>query len=287
MRQNESFESMDHEDSIPSYLSRLTQVPLLTHAEEIELTSLAQQGDQNAKKRVVEANMRLVINIARAYRSRTVSLEDLIQEGAIGLMHAVDRYDASKGFRFSTYATHWVRQSIGRALDNKAKAIRLPAHITHTLRRMEKERGRLIHTLGREPSFKELADSVDVTEARLKSMIQSSQELVSLDMKVGERDSTTLGSLIRDDSAGDPESRVLDAEVSDELRNVLNELSDRERVVMTARLKIEVGSENAMRDELAEELQISRERIRQIEIQAIKKLRVIAHRRQLKEYLSF
>lgn len=276
---------MDHEDVVPSYLGRLTQAPLLTPDEEVDLTRRAQKGDGGARQRLIESNMRLVINIAKSYRSRAIPLEDLIQEGAIGLMHAVERFDPSKGFRFSTYATHWIRQSIGRALDNKAKAIRLPAHISQSLRKIERERARLARELGYEPSHEELAACIGVSPRKLMALMQSSQELLSLDMRVGDNENTTLGSLLRDTATGDPEQEVLSEEMVRELQHILSELSERERRVMSYRLRMDDGQPNG-REDLAKELQLSRERIRQIEIQAIKKLRAMAQRRRLRDMLT-
>ncbi|MBL8088229.1 MAG: sigma-70 family RNA polymerase sigma factor [Chthonomonas sp.] len=281
-----STEWMDHEEVVPSYLSRLTQVPLLTADEELTLTRAAQQGDLGAKQRLVEANMRLVINIAKSYRSRSIALEDLIQEGAIGLIHAVERFDPEKGFRFSTYATHWIRQSIGRALDNKSKAIRLPAHVSQSLRRIERERTRLVRELGHEPTMEQIALAIGISPNKLTTLIQSSQDMLSLDMRVGDGENTTLGNLLRDKSEGDPEDKVLSDEMIGELRGIMGELSERERRVMSCRLRINGSEEPLLRDELARELQISRERIRQIEIQAIKKLRAVAQRRRLKDLLN-
>lgn len=277
---------MDHEDGIPNYLGKLTQAALLTAEEEVQLTKAAQNGDGKAKQRLVESNMRLVINIAKSYRSRSVQIEDLIQEGAIGLMHAVERFDPDKGFRFSTYATHWIRQAIGRALDNKSKAIRLPAHISQSLRRIEKERARLMRELGQDPSYEQLATAMGISPRKLMTLIQSSQDLLSLDMRVGDGENTTLGNLLRDHTSGDPENEVLSEEMIEELQRIMMELSDRERRVMSYRLKMEEDSGVNPRDELAKELQLSRERIRQIEIQAIKKLRAVAQRRRLRDLLS-
>lgn len=279
-------EAMHHEETIPSYMGRLTQAPLLSPEEEGRLTRAAQNGDESARKRLIESNMRLVINIAKSYRSRAIPLEDLVQEGAIGLMHAVERFDPEKGFRFSTYATHWIRQAIGRALDNKAKAIRLPAHISQSLRKIEKERTRLMRELGYEPSYEQLAASMGISPKKLITLMQSSQELLSLDMRVGDSENTTLGSLLKDPGTGDPETEVLDDEMMRELQHILMELSERERRVMSYRLRIDGGDANKGREDLAKELQLSRERIRQIEIQAIKKLRSVAQRRRLRELLS-
>jgi RNA polymerase primary sigma factor len=157
----------DNEDGVPSYLSRLTQAPLLSAEEEIRLTRAVQLGDDCARKRLIESNMRLVINIAKAYRNRATPLEDLIQEGAIGLMQAAERFDPEKGFRFSTYATHWIRQAIGRAIDNKSKAIRLPAHVSQSLRRVERERQRLMRELGYEPTPEQIAFAMGISAKKL------------------------------------------------------------------------------------------------------------------------
>ncbi len=278
---------MDHDDGIPSYLGRLTQAPLLNSEEEFNLTEAAQKGDCAARLRLIESNMRLVINIAKSYRSRAVPLEDLIQEGAIGLMHAVDRFDPGKGFRFSTYATHWIRQSIGRALDNKSKAIRLPAHISQSLRRIDREKMRLMRELGHEPTHDELAISLGLSPKKLTILLQSSMDMLSLDMRVGDGEGTTLGSLLPDYATVSPEDAVMTTERVEELHEIMTELTERERRVMMQRLKMDEGEElSSIRERLAKEMQISRERIRQIELQAIKKLRTVAHRRKLREILT-
>jgi RNA polymerase primary sigma factor len=231
--------------------------------------------------------MRLVINIAKSYRNKAVPIEDLIQEGAIGLMQAAERFDPARGFRFSTYATHWVRQAIGRAIDNKSKAIRLPAHVSQAMRRVERERVRLSATLGREPTIDQLAEACRLDPGKLQSLMQSSQELVSLDMTVGENGSTTLGGLLKDDRNPDPESRVLSEEAKHELRRIFLELNERERHVMELRFNFSEATAVIGQEEVAKELCISRERVRQIEIQALKKLRILAHQRSLREILNF
>jgi RNA polymerase primary sigma factor len=278
--------SADHEDGLPSYLGRLTQVALLTSEEEITLTRAVKKGDERARQRLIEANMRLVINIAKAYRSKAIAFEDLIQEGAIGLMQAAERFDPEKGFRFSTYATHWIRQSIGRAIDNKSKAIRIPAHVSQTVRKAERERARLSRELGQEPSFDQLCEALDIAPGKLKAILQTSQDLLSLDMNVGENGGTTLGGLIEDPScAFNAEETLFTHEMMEELQRIMQQLSERERRVMSMRFRLD-GTEPPQHDEVAKELKLSRERVRQIELQAIKKLRILAQRHRLRELLG-
>lgn len=276
----------EHEEAIPSYLNRLTKAPLLTPEEEVALTRAVQAGDSHARQRLIESNMRLVINIAKTYRSRAIPLEDLIQEGAIGLMQAAERFDPEKGFRFSTYATHWIRQAIGRAIDNKSKAIRLPAHVSQSLRRIERERLRLARELGTDPTHEQLAVAMGISSRKLSALFQSSQDLLSLDMSVGENSGTTLGGLIKDTRNEDPEAIVLSEEVMEELSRVLLELNEREQKVMRLRFRLDGVQDPTMQEDIAKELKLSRERIRQIEIQAIKKLRVLAQRRRLRDVLG-
>ncbi|MCW5937096.1 MAG: sigma-70 family RNA polymerase sigma factor [Fimbriimonadaceae bacterium] len=275
-----SREAFGYDDQLPSYLGRLTQTPLLTAAEEMTLTRAAQAGCSDSRKRIVEANMRLVVNIAKGYRHRSISLEDLVQEGAIGLLQAIDRFDPEKGFRFSTYATHWIKQAIARAITGKTSAIRLPAHVSQALRRVERERQIAVQQLGTEPSCEQLAERLGISSSRLRTLLQCSQDLVSLDIRVGENDSATLGSLISDDNAIDPEAEALNSEAIEEILHALSELTEREQKVMAHRLRIEEGGGDAGRDELCDELKLSRERIRQIEVSAVKKLRRLAQRRR-------
>lgn len=276
----------DHEDGIPSYLSRLTQAKLLTPEEEAELTKAVQNGDEKARQKLVESNMRLVINIAKSYRNRTIPLEDLIQEGAIGLMQAAERFDPNKGFRFSTYATHWIRQSIGRAIDNKSKAIRLPAHVSQSLRRIEREKTRLMRELGTEPSTEQLAQAIGISPKKLLTLIQSSQELLSLDMSLGDGSGMTLGGLLKDTSQADPETIYFTQEMVSELQRIISELNDREQHVMRLRFRLDGSQEVSLQEDIAKEMKLSRERVRQIELQAIKKLRALAQRRRLRDMLS-
>ncbi len=275
----------DPDDGIPSYLSRLTQAPLLKPEEEVALTRAVQAGDKQAKQRLIESNMRLVINIAKTYRNRTIPLEDLIQEGAIGLMQAAERFDPEKGFRFSTYATHWIRQAIGRAIDNKSKAIRLPAHVSQSLRKVEKERMRLVRELGYDPGPEQIAAAMGISAKKLLTLLQSSQDLLSLDMTVGDSGGMTLGGLIKDDSNTDPEALILSQEMVTELQRIMLELNEREQRVMRLRFRLD-GNDVPLQEDIAKEMKLSRERVRQIEVQAIKKLRVLAQRRRLKDMLN-
>lgn len=269
-------------DGLPSYLGRLTQAPLLTLEEEQALTRRAREGDVLARQKLVESNMRLVINIARTYHSRAVPLEDLIQEGAIGLIQAIQRFDPDKGFRFSTYATHWVRQAIGRAIDNKAKAIRLPAHIVQTLRKVERLKAEMTDELGREPSLDILARECGLDPLRLQAMMASAQEVLSLDMKVGEAENSTLGSLLRAGGSADPEGRLMHSEFLEELGEIVQSLDEREKRILALRLTGLAGQAGSLEGQD----QISRDRRRQIEAQAVRKLRALAAARRLREFLS-
>lgn len=264
------------DDCIPSYLSRLTQTALLTAEEERELARRVRRGDEGAKKRLIEANMRLVVNIAKNYRNRSIPFEDLVQEGAIGLMNAVDRFDPERGYRFSTYATHWIRQTIGRALDFKARIVRVPAHVSEVIRKMDRERERLFRENGRKPSLDEIAAALGVPAKRLLTILQCSKEPVSLDLMVGNNDQTALVSLLATDDESDPEFRALQRATVDELNELLEGLNEREREIVRRRIGLAVGAST----EDISDLNLSRERVRQIEIQALRKLRLIASRRK-------
>jgi RNA polymerase primary sigma factor len=268
-----------------SYIHHLTRQRLLTPDEERELARLAQQGDRHAKNRLIEANMRLVINIAKNYHSALVPFEDLVQEGAIGLMTACERYDPEMGYRFSTYATHWIKQAISRAIDNKARAIRVPAHVSEMIRKIERTRALLLREQGVEPSLEQLAQRLQMSPAKVTAYLQAGQDPVSLDMLVGEEENTPLASLINDKTATDPEDAVILSEVVRELNQILDSLTERERKVMRMRLGFEDEETHVLQD-IGETMSISRERVRQIEAQALKHLRAVANRRRLRDYLT-
>jgi RNA polymerase primary sigma factor len=267
-----------------SYMNRLTRLRLLTFDEEVELAARVQRGDARAKDRLVEANMRLVINIAKNYHNPLVPFEDLVQEGAIGLMTAAERFDPAKGYRFSTYATHWIRQAISRAIDNKAKAIRIPAHVSESLRKLERMRALLVRENGEEPSPELLGQRLGISARKVNALLQAGQEPVSLDMLVGEEENTTLASLIFDRTAANPQEAVLGAEMQHQLSSLLSILTPREREIMQKRLGFEDDSAQVLQ-EIGEKLHISRERVRQIEVQALRKLKFAAKRRNLHSYL--
>ncbi len=268
-----------------SYLNHLTRQRLLTHDEEIRLSNRVKMGDCAAKHRLVEANMRLVINIAKNYHNALVPFEDLVQEGAIGLMTAAERYDPLRGYRFSTYATHWVKQAISRAIDNKSRAIRVPAHVSETLRKIDRARAIFLREQGEEPTVEQIATTIGMTPRKVASYMQAGQDPVSLDMLVGEEENTSLASLINDKTATDPEDAVIRTEVHEQLAMIMESLSERERRIMRRRLGFD-DEEAHVLQEIGQEMHISRERVRQIEVQALKHLRAAATRRHLREYLS-
>lgn len=270
-----------------SFIGRLTREPLLTPAEELELARRVRAGDAEAKHRLVEANMRLVVSIARNYHCPLLPFDDLVQEGAIGLMTACDRFDPSRGFRFSTYASHWIRQAISRAIDNKSRSIRVPAHVSEAVRRIERTRARLMREGIEEPTIQQIADRLGMDAARIQGWLRAAQEVVSLDTLVGDDDRTPLWALINDEKSADPEASALKRELEEELERLLATLSERERIVMRRRFGMDgPDPEGQVLQDIGKDLRLSRERVRQIEAQALRHLRAAARRRHLEEYLT-
>lgn len=272
-------------DGMVSGLAWLTREPLLTHEEECDLAREVRRGDVDARRRLVEANMRLVINIARRYYCVDIPLEDLVQEGAIGLMTATERFDPDRGYRFSTYATHWIKQSISRAIDTKARTIRIPAYVSDALRRIERCRATLIRELGHEPSVEALAEELQIPVVRLAAYLRVMQEPISLDAMSTRDDHVGIWGTLADDSACPPEDTVIDHELRDEIAAILDGLSERECAVMRRRFGFD-GEEGQPLQDIGAELGISRERVRQIEATALRRLRAAAKRRRLQEYLA-
>ena len=272
-------------DDLQSFINRLTRCSLLTADQEVRLANRIAGGDMQAKSTLVESNVRLVVSIAKAYRASGIPLEDLIQEGSIGLMTAAERFDPKRGYRFSTYATQWIRQSIGRAVDNKAKSIRLPAHVSESLRKLDKIRSEMKRELGEEPTTEQLSERTGLPARKVSALLSTTQEPISLDMPVGDEEASSLGSLLYDKTASDPQAELIDGEMKGEIDRLLETLDPRERHVMRKRFGFD-GEDTSVLQQIGEELNLSRERVRQIEAQALRKLRSAARRKSLREYLA-
>ena len=269
----------------PLYWLTVSEGRLLTAAEEVTLAREVQSGNTEARQQMVESNLRLVISIAKRYRSRGLSFEDLVQEGILGLMAAIARYDPEKGYRFSTYATHWIRQAIGRAIDNHSRMIRLPSHVSESLRRLERCRVLMARRLGRQPTLAELADETSVPVGKIQALFQSSQEPLSLDALLGEAEETSLADLLLDASAPDPELQTIHSRSRESLGSLLRVLHPRERSVIEKRYGFADGRVHSLQ-EVGEQLKMSREGVRQIEVRALKKLKELARRQRIEEYTS-
>jgi RNA polymerase primary sigma factor len=251
---------------------------LLTHEEEVSLARAIREGDMDARRRLVESNLRLVISIAKRYRCHGLSFEDLVQEGVLGLMAAIARFDPDRGFRFSTYATHWIRQSIGRAIDNHSRLVRLPSHVSDALRRVERVRVMMARRMGRQPTMAEIAQETGIPPDRIEALLQSAQEPLSLDTLLGETEETSLGDLLLDARAADPEQAAVRQGTAESLEGILNILGAREREVIEQRYGFADGRVYSLQ-EVGDLLKMSREGVRQIEVRALQKLRRAARQR--------
>ena len=260
------------EDPVRMYLKEIGNVPLLTSEQEVRLAKLVEQGDQDAKNQLTEANLRLVVSIAKKYVGRGMPFLDLIQEGNMGLMKAVDKFDYTKGYKFSTYATWWIRQAITRGIADTGRTIRVPVHMVETINKTLRMSRQLLQELGREPTPAEVADKLGVPESRVREVLKISRDPVSLDTPIGEEDDSHLGDFIEDDTALSPADSATFSMLREELNNALSSLTSREREVVTLRFGLEDGRARTL-EEVGREFNVTRERIRQIEAKALRKLR--------------
>ena len=271
------------EDPVRMYLKEIGKVPLLSAEEEIELAKRMELGDQEAKKRLAEANLRLVVSIAKRYVGRGMQFLDLIQEGNLGLIKAVEKFDYRKGYKFSTYATWWIRQAITRAIADQARTIRIPVHMVETINKLIRVSRQLLQELGREPTPEEIAAEMNMPVDRVREILKISQEPVSLETPIGEEEDSHLGDFIQDDNVPVPADAAAFTLLKEQLEEVLGTLTEREQKVLTLRFGLEDG--RAL-EEVGKEFNVTRERIRQIEAKALRKLRHPSRSRKLKDYLE-
>ena len=278
-------EGVNLEDPVRMYLKEIGKVPLLSADEEIELARRREEGDENAQKRLVEANLRLVVSIAKKYMGRGMSFLDLIQEGNLGLMKAVEKFDYTKGYKFSTYATWWIRQAITRAIADQARTIRIPVHMTETINKLIRVSRQLLQELGTEPTPEEIAREMDMPVDKVRDIMKLSQEPVSLETPVGEEDDSHLGDFLQDENAPIPADAAAFTLLREQLLEVLETLTEREQKVIRLRFGLDDGRARTL-EEVGREFNVTRERIRQIEAKALRKLRHPSRSRKLKDYLD-
>ena len=278
-------EGVSIEDPVRMYLKEIGKVPLLSAEEEIELAKKMEQGDENAKKRLAEANLRLVVSIAKRYVGRGMLFLDLIQEGNLGLIKAVEKFDYRKGYMFSTYATWWIRQAITRAIADQARTIRIPVHMVETINKLIRVSRQLLQELGREPTPEEIAEEMDMPVDRVREILKISQEPVSLETPIGEEEDSHLGDFIQDDNVPVPADAAAFTLLKEQLVEVLGTLTEREQKVLRLRFGLDDGRARTL-EEVGKEFNVTRERIRQIEAKALRKLRHPSRSRKLKDYLD-
>ena len=273
------------DDPVKVYLKEIGRVPLLTPDEEVDLAVRISNGDGAAKKRLSEANLRLVVSIAKRYLGRGMQFLDLIQEGNLGLIKAVEKFDYTKGFKFSTYATWWIRQAITRAIADQARTIRIPVHMVETINKVKKVSSQLLHANGREPSAEEIAEELDMPVEKVREIMRVAQEPVSLETPIGEEEDSHLGDFIPDDDAPAPADAASHTLLKETLSNVLDSLTPREEKVLRLRFGLEDGRSRTL-EEVGKEFNVTRERIRQIEAKALRKLRHPSRSKKLKDFLD-
>ncbi len=278
-------EGVSIDDPVKVYLKEIGSFPLLSLDEEIELAEKILKGDEKAKKRLAEANLRLVVSIAKRYVGRGMLFLDLIQEGNLGLIKAVEKFDHTKGFKFSTYATWWIRQAITRAIADQARTIRIPVHMVETINKVKKVQSQLLHKNGQEPSVEDLAAELDMPQDKVREILKVAQEPISLESPIGEEEDSHLGDFIPDYDAPVPEEAATHTLLKEQLNEVLATLTPREAKVLSLRFGIEDGRPRTL-EEVGKEFNVTRERIRQIEAKALRKLRHPSRNKKLKDFLD-
>ena len=278
-------EGIGLDDPVRLYLKEIGKVPLLNAEEEIELAKQMELGDDNAKKRLAEANLRLVVSIAKRYVGRGMLFLDLIQEGNLGLIKAVDKFDYKKGYKFSTYATWWIRQAITRAIADQARTIRIPVHMVETINKLMRVSRQLVQDLGREPLPEEIAQRLDMPVDRVREILKIAQEPVSLETPIGEEEDSHLGDFIQDDNVPVPAEAATYTMLKEQIVEVLTTLTEREQKVLRLRFGLDDGRPRTL-EEVGKEFNVTRERIRQIEAKALRKLRHPSRSRKLRDYLE-
>ncbi|MDD7284037.1 MAG: RNA polymerase sigma factor RpoD [Clostridium sp.] len=273
------------EDPVRMYLKEIGNVPLLSAEEEVELAKRMEAGDEKAKQKLAEANLRLVVSIAKRYVGRGLLFLDLIQEGNLGLIKAVEKFDYEKGYKFSTYATWWIRQAITRAIADQARTIRIPVHMVETINKLIRVSRQLLQELGREPLPEEIAEVMDISVERVREILKISQEPVSLETPIGEEEDSHLGDFIQDQNVPIPAEAAARKMLRDQLDEVLGTLTEREQKVLRLRFGMDDGRARTL-EEVGKEFNVTRERIRQIEAKAIRKLKHPSRSRKLKDYLD-
>ena len=280
-----SAEGVSIDDPVKVYLKEIGSFPLLSLEEEVELAEKILKGDDWAKKKLAEANLRLVVSIAKRYVGRGMLFLDLIQEGTLGLITAVEKFDHTKGFKFSTYATWWIRQAITRAIADQARTIRIPVHMVETINKVKKVQSQLLHKNGQEPSVEDLAEELDMPQEKVREILKVAQEPISLESPIGEEEDSHLGDFIPDSDAPVPEEAATHALLKEQLGEVLATLTPREAKVLSLRFGIEDGRPRTL-EEVGKEFNVTRERIRQIEAKALRKLRHPSRNKKLKDFLD-
>ena len=280
-----SSEGIAIDDPVKVYLKEIGRVPLLSPEEEIDLAIRISNGDESAKKRLSEANLRLVVSIAKRYLGRGMQFLDLIQEGNLGLIKAVEKFDYTKGFKFSTYATWWIRQAITRAIADQARTIRIPVHMVETINKVKKVSSQLLHTNGHDPTADEIAEELDMPVDKVREIMRVAQEPVSLETPIGEEEDSHLGDFIEDVDAPAPADAASHTLLKEQLSDVLDTLTPREEKVLCLRFGLEDGRSRTL-EEVGKEFNVTRERIRQIEAKALRKLRHPSRSKKLKDFLD-